>query len=362
MQTFDQSSSAFELRVRDPAMRAYLQRHPFLVGPDREMNEKGRQAVRDGLVLRNRDKISTQLRRLTRAETRLTSEQMDRLNRIMDESEVPKAARRALIDDYAWEAKLVPSDSKSVLVIGCADGTELMFLRAVLPDAKITALDYEDSIPDPRKRAINVRFFHGDMNTILTSFGQEFDLISSNHTLEHLYTPNETLKTLSELLISDGALISTLPMDGHENTPFLDKVKAAASGKAVYPLDVVYLDAGHPWKTNPADLVATMQETGFERPLLFQRRDHLSRTLPFGERRFKVALAFAKAMHAILFASPRSVIRVLFPNSPPKLLSSLLMGAERRLWFGPNKLKNNFTQEVLVLARKSSSSPYASGD
>lgn len=64
-------------------------------------------------------------------------EQMDRVKRMMDESEVPEAVCAEMIDGNGWEANLVPIDAKSVLVLGCADGTEIMFLRAVLPDASI---------------------------------------------------------------------------------------------------------------------------------------------------------------------------------------------------------------------------------
>jgi len=354
MQIFDQSDSAFQLSVEDPAMRAYLQRYPFLTGPDPAMNDLGRRVIHAGLVSRNREKTTTALTRLMPKETELSAEQMGRLQRIMDESEVPQALRRELIDDYAWEANLVPLDTKDALVLGCADGTELMFLRAVLPEATITAIDYEDSIPEARRRATDVRFFHGDMHAILASFGQEFDLVSSNHTLEHLYMPNEILTILAGLLRKNGALISTLPMDGLEDSPFLDKVKEAVVKKTIYPLDMVYLDAGHPWKTNPADLVATMQESGFEPPQLYQRQEHLSRSIPHGERGFRARLAVGRALHTVLFAWPRSMTRLLFPKNPPRIIRVCLMSAERRLWFGTNKLKNNFTQEVLVLARKRS--------
>jgi hypothetical protein len=48
---------------------------------------------------------------------------------------VPQAPRGEMIDDYAWEANLILLDTNDVLVLGCADGTELMILRAVLPEA-----------------------------------------------------------------------------------------------------------------------------------------------------------------------------------------------------------------------------------
>jgi SAM-dependent methyltransferase len=359
MQIIESSHDAFQLIVRDPATRAYLQRHPFLMGPDPAMNASCREVILKGLSSRNREKTPTVITRLPPGETQLTEEQMYRLHQIMDNAKIPPAMRAGMIDDYAWEANLVPRYSRDVLVLGCADGPELMFLRAVLPNATITAVDYEDSIPQATQEAVGVRFFHGDMNAILANFGQEFDLISSNHTLEHLYTPNEILALLATLLRKGGALISTLPMDGMEGSPFLKKIKKVVSTKTVHPLDVVYLDAGHPWKTNPADLVATMQETGFQHPFLYQRQRHLSRAIPFGEVGFRAKLAIGRTLHAVFFACPRSLMKIIFRRSAPRIINRCLLGAERRVWFGSNLLKNIFTQEIVVLAYKTAPGPRA---
>jgi SAM-dependent methyltransferase len=354
MYILDESKDAFQLTVQDSSMRRYLQRYPFLLGPDDAMNERGHQVIYDGLRPRNRQQVATPVNRLMPPETKLAAEEMERLLRIMDESRIAQSERAEMIDDYGWEANLVPRDTKAALVLGCADGRELMFLRAVLPDATITALDYENQMSEALKQAVGVRFFQGDMNALLESFGQEFDLVSSNHTLEHLYTPNEVLTTLAGLLRPNGALISTLPMDGMDASPFIEKVRDAAAKKMAHPLDVVYLDAGHPWKTNPADLEMTFQEAGFERPLLYQRQLHLSRYASFGEKRFKAELAFGRALHTLFFGWPRSIAKVLFSQNPPKIFCRVLLGLERRVWFGSNNLKNRYTYEVLVLARKNS--------
>ncbi|MEO6805805.1 MAG: class I SAM-dependent methyltransferase [Edaphobacter sp.] len=352
MDILDESKDAFQLTVEDSAMRLYLQRFPFLMGPNGRMNELGHQVIYEGLKPRNRHQVATPIHRLMPRETELAEEEMERLLRIMDESKIAQAERAEMIDDYGWEANLVPREAKAALVLGCADGRELMFLRAVLPDATITALDYEDQMSEALRQAVGVRFFHGDMNALLEMFGREFDLISSNHTLEHLYTPNEVLATLAGLLREYGALISTLPMDGMDGSPFLEKVKTAAAKKTAHPLDVVYLDAGHPWKTNPADLEMTLQEAGFERPQIYQREMHLSRYASFGARRFKAELALGRVLHAVCFGWLRSIAKVLFSKNAPGGFCRALLAMERRVWFGSNNLKNRYTYEVLVLARK----------
>jgi hypothetical protein len=112
---------------------------------------------------------------------------------------------------------------------------------------------------------------------------------------------------------------------------FWEKVKDAARKKAVHPLDIVYLDAGHPWKTNPADIAVTLQETGFEWPQLYQRQQHLSRPAALGEGRFKAELAFGKALHALLFGWPRCLSKALLPEKPQRIFSTDLLAAERRV-------------------------------
>lgn len=355
MKTPAQDYDAFQLTITDPAVRAYLQRYPFATGPDSAMNAHCRQEIGIHLAVRPRPRMATRVVRLKPDETRLAAEEIDRLERILDESEVPQAARAEMINDFAWEANLVPRDVKDVLVIGCGNGEELMFLRAVLPETNITALDYTDSVPPARKRATGVRFFQGDMQALLSGFGQEFDLISSNHTLEHLYMPNEVLTTLAKILRPHGALISVLPMDGWEHNPFLAQTRDMATKTAVYPLDVVYLDAGHPWKTNPDDLNATLQEVGFEPPQFYQREEHLSRCIKGNEKQLKTGLAIGKMLHLFAFRLPRSLMKLLFPQTPPNLLSKCMLAAERRVWFGTNRLKNTYTPEILILAQKRSS-------
>jgi hypothetical protein len=44
----------------------------------------------------------------------------------------------------------------------------------------------------------------------------------------------------------------------------------------------------------------------------------------------------------------------LLASRPAAVVSRYILAAERRLWFGANRLKNRYTQEVLVLASKRS--------
>ena len=113
---FEQSYDSFRLLVLEPAIRSYLQHYPFANGPDPILNAKCYQIIRDQLMMRNHAQAATIVQLLSN-ETRLTEEQMSRLERIMDESELPTAVRPKSIDDFAWEANLVPCNTKNALVL-----------------------------------------------------------------------------------------------------------------------------------------------------------------------------------------------------------------------------------------------------
>jgi SAM-dependent methyltransferase len=352
---------AFEMLIEEPAMRAYLQRYPFAMGPDREMNSRGLEAIRRCFALRAKSSdVSVQsdaaaVVRFMPEETKLPKEILSRVHALMDEAGVPNEKRANLIDDFGWEAKLIPPGSRDVLIVGCGGGMELLFLRAMLPDAKLTAVDYGDSLTPELKKATAVRFYPGDLNEILYSFEPEFDLVFSNHTLEHLYSPDQMLATLFGLLQEDGALISTLPMDAMEGSPFLDKVAEIAKRREFHPIDAVYLDAGHPWKTNPADLRATLLGAGFAKVEMYQQAEHLSRFIAAPQDKFHQRKNVGLKLHALFFGVPRAIARTLF-GSPPAILVRVLLAVERRVWFGANMLKNLYTEEACVVARKQAES------
>ena len=357
MDSRHENSRAFQLSIKDSAMRAYLQRYPFVLGPDSTMNARCTEEIRQQFALRpNSNGLATvggksTTVRLSPEQANLSENVLSRLQTLMDQAGVHNERRSSVIEDFGWEAKLTPSGPKDVLVIGCGDGIELLFLRAVLPDANLTAVDYGDHLTQALKQTTQVQFHAGDMTTILGSFTEKFDLVFSNHTLEHMYMPDEIIAVLSGLLRENGTLVSTLPMDAAEGSPFLDKLTGIAKEKNVHPVDLVYLDTGHPWKTNPSDLRQTFQAAGFRNVELYQRAEHLPRWFAGSEKQLQSRRDLDLKLHALFFGMPRTVIKALF-SRPPVILVRLLLAAERRVWFGANKVKNLYTEEVCVIAHK----------
>jgi len=342
--------SAYQIEITDRDLQAYLQRYPFAGGPERARNLVAIEAVIRGLRPRSAcESANTVL--LKPKDTSLSEAELARLTQAFGALGFDRKRQRALIDDFAWEANMAPRSASNVLVIGCGDGMELIFLRAVLPDARITALDYRDGVSSRAKEIVRAEIIAGDFNLSLGSQGG-FDLISSNHTLEHLYAPDQTLEALLRALVPGGTLISTLPMDGNPGSPFLRKVQRMAFRKRVNRPDFVFLDAGHPWKTCPGDLVKTFRAAGFSDVTLYQRAWHPCRGATGGKLRRRLTKTTGLALHALFFGPIRWLAKALPAGRVQETACRFLLAVEGRVWFGSNGLKNRFTEEALVCAKR----------
>lgn len=353
MSAREQRKAAYQMSVTDATVQIYMQRYPFATGPDAAMNTRCLAEMAQHLRKRDDGGGGTDMEesvvRLAAKDCVLPGDVMERLTALLDAANIPVGMRAHLIDDFGWDALLVPQASRKVLVIGCGDGIELLFLRAMLPRAELTALDYKERLTAEIKVATGVRFFDGDWNTILDAFEEKFDLVFSNHTLEHLYEPDRLLQRLCDMMEAGGTLLSTLPMDAEEGVPFEKKVlRLAAKGK-VHASDVVYLDLGHPWKTNPADLRRTLMRAGFGTVELYQRTGHLSRSIAASNTRLRAQQKLGSVLHTLVFGVPHAICRAV---PKPGILLRVLLAAERRVWFGANNLKNRYTPEICAVARK----------
>ena len=345
---------AYENRILDPDLQKYLQQYPFTSGPDHGKNVAGREAIVKNLRRRQPGE-STEVTLLDPGQTELQAEEIQRVNDSFRTLQFSDAKQRALMNDFAWEANLMPRAAKNVLVIGCGDGMELIFLRAVLPQAKITAVDYHDGVAPELKRIVEVAFHQGDMNRILATLPPGYDLISSNHTIEHLFTPDETIQSLFRLLAPGGSLISTLPLDGIPGNLHRGYIERICTSKKAHPLDMEYLNVGHPWKTNPADLNRTLRTTGFSEVKIYQRAQHLSRYFAGTRQRFERTKKFGLALNILLFLGPRSLLKLLIPRDvAADKLCRYANAIERRVWFGTTMLNNTFAEEALIHATKPS--------
>jgi SAM-dependent methyltransferase len=341
----------FQISVTDPGMQAFLQKWPFLCSPDPEMNRLGAAAIVRGLHIRQTGHEPRRVLLSTELST-LSVQEQERVLAFFNALQISTERRRQIMDDFAWEANMAPRDANNVLIVGCGDGAEMVFLRAVLPKADFMALNYVDLLTPAMKEVVRTKLMVGDMHAHFDQLAGGYDLITSNHTLEHMYDPDKTLAALYRLLRPGGTLISTLPLDGTVDSPFRQVVKRVVDTKRVHPIDMVFLDAGHPWKTNPADLNQALTSVGFESIALYQRVSKITRQVAGGRQKLDSSRKIGLFLHAMCFGLPHAFGRLLPEGKIQILYTRVLLRLERVVWFGTNSLKNRYTEETLFQARK----------
>ncbi|HEV2619324.1 MAG TPA: hypothetical protein VGU23_05235, partial [Acidobacteriaceae bacterium] len=131
----------------------------------------------------------------------------------------------------------------------------------------------------------------------------------------------------------------------------IEEVYKAIASKSIHPLDAAYLDAGHPWKTNPADLKQTMERAGFRDVLLYQRANHLARPTAGSRTHLEATKRRLIRLHRISFGLSRPLLKAFFPSRVPRALTKLFYALERRVSFGANRLANSHAQEAFVIGR-----------
>lgn len=252
--------------------------------------------------------------------------------------------------DYLWKMHGVPPDARHILSIGCGSGLELLFLAARCPQARITAIDWVDNLSPRIAQVTGVKFVAGDLNRIMEILEGGFDIVFSNHVLEHFYEPEVMLDRLRRLLRPGGRLVAALPLDGAPDGPFAGFLRHRAANPAgLHPMDLSILDLGHPWKTEPGDLAATLQSSGFDHVQMFRRPWQPVRPPPSGDNPALRSRRLYQGLNG-LFRLAAGLIRRLYPDECPRLLVRLLFALERQVPFGANRLINALSPEVLVTA------------
>jgi hypothetical protein len=107
------------------------------------------------------------------------------------------------------------------------------------------------------------------------------------------------------------------------------------------------LDAGHPWKTNPADLKATLERAGFGDVRLLQRRDHLCRPLAADRAGLRRQRRSETLKNAIVIQPLRWLAKLSGAGWLGTQAARAVLAVDRRLDFGINRMMNRLCEEVL---------------
>ena len=343
-------SDALLCRVVDPAVRADLQTFPFGTGPDHVANVRALETLRSCMEVR-RPTLPASVIRRPASELRLPDAQVVAAQRLALTVGFSEATWKRRVDDFGWKMTLLPADAETVMVFGCGAGTELLFLRAAFPHARLLAHDWNESGVDRRILAITgAHFVAGDFVARLESMPDDADVIFSNHVLEHMFDPEAVLGAWRARLGPRGRLVSALPLDAMSGGPTTDLLLALALDPgSLHPLDLLLLNPGHCWKTNPPDLAATLAAAGFTQHSFHQRSDFLSRDLCAPRAVFEKQKQRARFAYRALFRAPELAARRISSN-PSWAARKLWFAAQSRSPFGASRLQQVYGEEIAFSA------------
>lgn len=346
-------STAVQIRVTDPATRFYLQQYPFLTGPDEAMNQSALKTIRQSVHVRNTAPELAVIR-IPRENYAISTIQLERVTATLSAVGQNVQQIAAAEHDYAWRVQALPPNCKSVLCIGSGEGHELAFIRARLPQARIVVMDYVTKVLPGLLEAAQAEFLQGDLVEGLRHHKEKHDAVFSNHTLEHMYDPEDVLCLVFQVLLPGGVLVSGLPMDADPQAALQKEIlDLAQHANRLHALDMGLFDAGHPWKTHPADVAKVLRSSGFGEVSVMQRADVPARTVLHGQGSNDSRRARGVLAYRLSFAPARAVLKRIWPNGGPVIVRRLLVAAERRVPFGANRLQSQHSPDMLIVATKS---------
>jgi SAM-dependent methyltransferase len=348
---------AFLVRLSDPKHQEYIQKHPALRGPDAALNRRLRQAACDHIEIRKPARVPFSHETIdTPLDALLAPDDSAALVRVCASVGLDATLARGLSLGWGWKAALSPRAARRVLSIGCGGGLELVVLRALFPDAEIQGVDYAVTVPAGWRTALRLGELRSEpIEQFLSTHARSFDLIFSNHTLEHLSAPESVLRLMREALVPGGACVSAVPLEGSEDNPFYRDLRAVAEGKGPpdLQLDIEFINPSHAWKTNHADLAATLHEAGFTGIRLFTRVQYPSnyhRDAPMHISQFRRRRLVGRALEKVTLSSLRRILHMVYPGELAELVVKTYFTIASRCWFSRVRALHELVPEVAFVA------------
>jgi len=349
------SNPAFDFRVPDDDVRVYLQTQVLASGQQPDTFLKVVKLAKAHFRMRPRPATVTGKFLELEADECLPSETLkEGAYQWFERFEYSEDEKSWEFSYLAWKISRLPDGLGNILVVGCGSGSELILLRSKYPIAQITAIDYIQYLKcgEAEIDALKVNFIEGDIFRTLETLPQTFDLVFSNHVIEHFYEPDEQLSKLVSVIRPGGLFAAALPLDSSLHT---DHFQARAScPSSIIPLDIGWMDLRHPWKTNETDLAGTMAQSGMSQITIVQRRAHACTHHAVSLEDIRRVERRAERLYRLLLAPVRVVLTL--SRVAPRLTARLFFSLDRRMWFGRYRLKTEYQPEVFVTAIKPFSS------
>ena len=343
----------------DEQTAIYLQTTSFLADVDPSLNQQLRSTLPANTVRRRAHSSSTVCEELAGHPNQLlTAGQWSELHALGERLGLSPEECRGIGYYFGWKVNLAQSTPSRILAFGCSTGRECIALKALFPHARQVLLDFNLQIPAAWATELNIEAMK--TMTLEKYSAQEpagFDLIFSNHTLEHLPDPDEALGQLYSLLNPGGVIVSAIPLEWYEGSQSkraMEKMKAEGT---LHQLDCAELQLGHLWKASPRDVADTLERVGFTRARLVQRVDYPSgwrNHRPMHrldlQRREKLGLA----LNNVFLKPLRAVLKRTFPHGMPDVAARAYFALEARLWFSSMQLHHTTVRELTFVAVKPS--------
>ena len=217
--------------------------------------------------------------------------------------------------------------------------------------SRILGLDWVDKCLSGLLDAAKADFIHGDFNDRLGEHKETFDLVFSNHVIEHSFDPDELLRSIRASLKPGGQLVSAIPLDGEAESPiFRRALSLAREPDRIQRSDMFLMLGGHPYKTNASEFAETLLGAGFQAVRVAYR--------PWSPTCYDLldedALSVSRATHMKLHgASTRllsTAVNGIFSNNPPLAALRALGAVDSRWPFGLIRMHTHKSMEAIVIA------------
>lgn len=336
----------------------YLQRHSFLDGPEESRNRRLRSELVGKACPRHADRDEVAFEDVSgHPRELLSADDWLRLQRLGSRLGLSELEWRNIGYYYGWKLKLAHAEApKRVLSFGSATGMECVAIKALFPDAKISAIDFNLEVDPAWLEPLGIEAtYRTTLESLREQLAGGFDLIFSNHTLEHLAQPEEILRQLLALLRPGGTLVSALPLEwspGSHSRPALER---HPKGQPVHPLDVGDLHLGHLWKTSPRDVYDTLLRAGYDSIRLIRRVDYPTawrNHRPMHRTLLRLRAELGSVLNRLTLLPFRSALKLVFSEQLPGFVVRNYFRLETRVWFSHVLLHNSTVQELTFVARR----------
>jgi SAM-dependent methyltransferase len=351
---------AFLIRIEDSRHQEYVQKNPFLLGPDIALNRELGEAWQAHLDIRKPPRVPFRHEEFqVPLDALVTRRDWEAIVSAHASVGLDEKAARGAVNAWGWKMVRAPRGARRILSIGCAFGQELVVLRALFPEAELDGVDYDMAVSTDWRKALRLGELKSQpIEDYLSSHRGAFDLVFSNHTLEHLSAPDRTLRLIRDALVPGGVCVSALPLEGDESNPFYGDLSRIAEGHGrVDPqLDLEFINPGHAWKTNREDLAATFYASGFRDISMFTRANypayvHRGHHTPWHVSTFQPRRIVGKWLERVTLRPLRLGLRRMYPDEIPQSAVKMYYRVAGRCWFSRLRLLHALMHETVVVAR-----------